>query len=261
MLVLTLAFLGWFCLGTKMDQRVVTARLASLEVRHLTAPFQGKLVESHVAPGDRVERGDLLYRLDTHELQLQLSELNAELEVASIEIDQALAAGEVQAASLAQARRRVTEAKRASTLRRIEESSVRAAMSGTILRGDLALRIGQVVPQGEPLYELAPDAGLQLELLVPEEAAAEVPEGVEVFFSSNARPESYVSFRVESMQPAAEVIEGKNTFRAKAVSDEVLEEWMRVGMEGVARVDIGERPVWRVALGRLIDFAHQVLWL
>ena len=96
---------------------------------------------------------------------------------------------------------------------------------------------------------------MSVELELPESVASDIHAGQTGTVACYARPDAILPLTVERVLPAAETQHGRNAFLAEAALDEGPE-WMRVGMEGVARVDAGRRKVWWVALHRAINFAR-----
>lgn len=254
------ALVGWFCVGTMNYETVVQCRLQPHQTLQVSAPFRERVAESQVRAGDTVKKGDLLVRFATDSLELERQQLAAEIEVHQVEVDQAVAAGDWVTASLSRARMTLLETRRASVQRRIDDSSVRAAVDGVILRGDLTHQIGQVMPQGESLFEVAAKLDLHLELEIPERSISDVDQGQLVRFATNARPDAPLEFHIQQVTPAAEVRDAQNVFVAEARGLQGMPGWVRPGMEGVGKVEVGERRVWRVALGKVMDTFYRV-WL
>ena len=251
-----------FLFGSMRVRRPVVAHVAAREVVHLTAPFQAPIAQVFTLEGAHVRKGDPLVQLDTRGLELELAELEAQRDSIRVEVDQHLAASNLVQADMALARERVAAAQVASVSRRIEEAMLRAPADGIILRGDVMTRTGDVVPQGEPLFEFVEHGSLQLELDVPEAYVDELEPGLVVHFAANAAPERAREGTIEVVGAGAEVRDGKNVFVSTAgfVGEEDLS-WLRVGMEGVAKIHVGSRPVRSVAFERLFRVLHQSLWL
>jgi hypothetical protein len=87
-----------------------------------------------------------------------------------------------------------------------------------------------------------------------------IDEGDAGWFVCNARPELAHNCRVRLVHPAAQSEKGETTFVVEASAEE-RPDWMRVGMEGVARLDTGRRPIWWVYLHRIIDFVRLHVWV
>jgi hypothetical protein len=61
------------------------------------------------------------------------------------------------------------------------------------------------------------------------------------------------------VETTARVIEGRNAFTAHARVDDIPD-WVRIGMTGYARIDVGSGPVWRVQFQRLFDSLRLAWW-
>ncbi len=258
--IVTALFIGWFVFGTWEYQITVPCTVTPAKIRHAAAPFDGVLASAERIAGDHVRQGDVLCTFDRRDLELQRSELEAEIAVLEREKDRTFAREERAEYQVAEANQRLARAKLAVAERRIEQSVLRAPIDGMVVVGDLRKRIGSVVEMGTPLFEVAPLEDWKLEVEVPEWAAEEVRAGLEGAFAFQARPESTQPFTIERMRPQAEVRDERNVFVAEARVKRPSE-WMRPGMEGMARVHVGRRRVWWVALHRVIDYLQLNMWL
>lgn len=250
----------WFCFGTLNYSVPGRCVLKPATLRHATMPFEGVLSAARVVAGDEVRAGDVLCIIDHRDLELRRQELSAALHVAEQEQIAALAANHPVEARLAQARLTLLRAQLAAVERRIELATVRSPFDGRVVAGDLRQRIGSVLRQGELLYQIAPLHSWTLEIAVPESAAADLQAGFAGQFASNARPEDTQPLRISRVRPSAEVRNGRNVYIAEA-QVETDAAWMRPGLEGLARVQVGRRPVWWVALHRLLDYLWLNYWL
>lgn len=258
-----LAFFAWFFFATMPDRITVPCTVGAERMFHVSAPFEGRIVESVALPGRSFEVGEVLCRFDTRDIELREAELRAEIESLELEERQFVAAGDLAASKLAAARVRIVEAKIQSLERKIEHSTVRAPIDGIVLKGDLSKRIGQIVPQGEALFELAPtDVDItHLEIEVPEEHATALEVGVRTEFSSNARPEETLEYVVSRIDPSAQASKGRVVFVVEATpGGERAAEWVRVGMQGYARLELGRERVYRIALRRITNTVVRALW-
>ena len=157
---------AWFCFGT-LDYEVRTAaNIAPAEARHVAAPFEGTLASVLVLPGDVVHAGDVLCEFDQRELRLERSHFEAELAVLEREQTRAMASATPVEASLAEANARLTRTQLDLIDHRLERATCRATCDGVVVSGDLRKRVGSVLRQGEPLFEIAPLDRWRLELAV-----------------------------------------------------------------------------------------------
>ncbi len=250
-----LALVAWFCFGTKQYRITVPAVIRSTHTSFASAPFDGALAEVMVRPGDRVAAGDPILRMDTRDLELQRAELLAQQRAYELEVRRAADAGDAPAATTAAAQLELTRAQLDLIEKRIEQATVRASKPAVVLGPDIRQRIGEVVAVGTPLVSLADPDDLRVELLVPEKRAADLELGADIAFAPNARPESPLRSSVSTRPPATEIREGKSVLVAEAPLHETPP-WLRPGMEGVARIDAGSRPVWWIALHGIIDYVN-----
>ncbi len=250
---------AWMVFG-KMEY-VVSApcELICAEERILAAPFEGTLAAVHVRPGDEVQADQILVEFDTRDIQLEQNRLGGEIEIARTQLTRAMAERNTGVAGEAQAQLDMARAQVELIRYRLDRALVRAPADGTVVEGDLLPRIGEVVPLGEPLLQLAPRASMTVEIHVPEHAVAMLATGLAGQFTTHARPELSQTMRLDQLQPRAEIKNGQNVFVARA---ELVDkpEWLRAGMTGVARVRAGSQPAWWVLLHRAIDNVRLKMW-
>lgn len=246
--------LAWFLFGKIPFQVHARASVEAPRRVQISSPFESRVTGVLVSAGDRVRKGDTLVQLDTTELELERSELNADIDAHNAEISRALAERDVPAAGLTAARLRAAEARLATVQSRLAAATVTAPADGLVLACDLDERLGQRLPIGEPLLVLAPGDGATLEIRCPEHAVDDVLDATTGRFSPESHPGMAVPVTVERIEPSAQVIEGQNTVIVQArLETGELPDWLMPGMEGVAKIDAGDRRVWWVALHRVID--------
>lgn len=256
----SLASGAWIVFGS-LEYRVSTSAVVTpAERRQLAAPFAGQLAAVLVAPGDEVVEGQLLAELDRSALDVERDQLVAEIEIARLNEDRAIAEGMAADAALARAERARATARLNEVERRIALSEVRAPFDGRVVNGDLRGRVGETLPLGEPLFEVAMAGEWLLEIDVPQRVASDVHPGLSGEFATNAKPETPASFSLERLSAMPEIRNGASVYVAKGtVVDPEL--WYKPGMEGVARVGMGERPVWWIASHRVVDYLRMNFWL
>jgi len=255
-----IASIVYFCFASIGYEITVPSQITPTEVHVFASPYEGTIKACYVEVGDDVAKGELLYQMDTTDLQLEHDRLEADLEVLRLRVNQAMATEDVRAAALAAAESRVILAQIEIARRNLAKANVVAPFQGTVVTGKLSQRIGEVVPLGTPLLEFVPKGSWSIELLVPEAMTTEIEVGYEGQFACIARPGESIKCTITRIRPSPEPRDGKNVFITEATV-ESNPTWMRSGMEGTAQIDAGSRRVWWVALHRVIDFAHQTFWL
>lgn len=250
----------WLVFGTLEQTVYVHFTLQPGQLRHVSLPYDAALAEVMKTAGDRVAKGDILCRLDARELGLQRAERMAELAVAEQEAQRARATRTPVDARLAETQVDLIRAQLAVLENRIERATIRSPMDGMVIEGDLRTKVGSIMPQGAPLFQIAPVKGWKLELRVPEAAISGIQPGLSGRYACHARPEASYDFQLSRLQPTAVVRDGEVAFLADAEL-ETAPAWARPGMEGVARISVGRRPVWWVMFHSAIDYVRLRLWL
>lgn len=250
----------WFCFGAMPYSISVPAQLVPTHVRHVAARHDGLIVETFVTPGARVAQGEVLCRLDTRELELERDARTAERAVAEQQRHQALAENDPVESQLAAANVELLDKQLALLDLRIERATLRSPVDGVVVAGDLRRRVGDTVTQGETLFEVARLDGWTLELESPESVAGDLEAGLTGTFAPNARPEAAEPFEIIYCRPTAEIREQRNVYVAEAAA-QLDADGLYPGMRGVAQVNAGDRPVWWVALHRVIDYLYLNGWL
>jgi multidrug resistance efflux pump len=247
-------------LGRQTYQIAVPCRLKPVELHRVASPFEGSIARVMVERGDEVVAGDVLLEMNTEPLQSERQKLVAEHDLARLDMMRALQEGKQATAMQAQARQRMAEARLAAIDMELQQAVVRARADGVVMTGDLKPRVGEIVPLGEPLLEIAPNGKFSIELLAGEQHAMHLSPGQSGQFAMNARPDEVFACSLDRLSPASVVVNGQNVFIAKCSPQTTTPGWLRAGMEGVARVDAGQKPVWWVWLHRTLDAFRIQLW-
>ena len=200
-----------------VERRVVAeAELVPLERRLVTAPISGYVEEVSVTAGQRVERGQLLARLERRELELEAARHDSEIATAEAEFRQAMASHDRKAIAVARARLARERALRELAERRLERSELRAPIAGIVVNADPLDRSGAPVTRGDTLFEIAPATGYEVHLLVDERDVRDVRAGQHGALALKARPGDALELDVRAVHPVAESAEGASRFRVRA---------------------------------------------
>ncbi|MDX2114694.1 MAG: HlyD family efflux transporter periplasmic adaptor subunit [Planctomycetota bacterium] len=236
-------------------------RLEADQKRVIPAPFDGYLLDAAVEPGDVItQAGAPLARLDDAELRLELAAARARLDAADREAAIALRQRDQADAQVARARAQQARAQIQLLEHRIERAVLRAPEPGVVLAGELARKRGAPVRAGEPLLEIAPLDALRADMFIPESRIADLQQGQTGSLALAAYPQQSIAFTVEKLDPAAQIRAGRTVVRAQLRLHQ-LPEFARPGMEGVARVDAGERTLGTIIFRPVIDWLRMTLWL
>jgi biotin carboxyl carrier protein len=234
-------------------------RVEPLLRRTIAAPFESRLEKSHVKPGDRVEKDQVLAELDGREIRVALAEAIAARSAALKKRDNAMVQADPSSLQMAQleADRLDLEVKRLQF--RNDHLIIRAPLSGVVLAGDLERSEGVPVSSGQKLFEIAPLEGMILELSIPDREVRHVAPGMPVSFRLESDAARKRTTNLAALHPAAEVSEGSQVFIAEASLDNP-DGFLRPGMKGEARVLSGKQPVAWIFFHGLWEYLRLKLW-
>jgi multidrug efflux pump subunit AcrA (membrane-fusion protein) len=230
----------------------------------LPAPLAGEIESVSARVGDRVQAGQELARLKTLPLQRSLSSAQAELfenekQADSARADKKWAEAQMAGAKVAQLREQIQLLRE-----QIDKASVKALIAGTVVTGDLDRMVGSSVEKGQVLFEVAPIELLRAELAVPEDQVADLLAArkagpVRGALSAASFPDRRIDFLVERIDPLGQQAEGKVVFKVRAHLA-ATQDWMRPGMAGLARVDLGPRKLAWIWSRRLVNWVRLWCW-
>ncbi|MBP8304156.1 MAG: HlyD family efflux transporter periplasmic adaptor subunit [Phycisphaerae bacterium] len=262
LLVLAMAGLILFVTFGKGTYKVQAPFVVEATVRQsLCAPFDGYIKDVAVEVGDRVQAGQtVLAELDTAELKLQLAAAKAEHAGYIKQRDGFRRDREEGKAQIAEADANKVEAQIELLAYTLERARLVSPVEGTIVSGELKRQIGAPVKTGQVLFEVTPLESLRAELMAPEDQVLDLAVGQKGALATASYPDQRIPFVVERINPVAEVVNGQNVFKVRARLEE-SREWMRPGMEGVAKVSVDRRPYLRIWTRKLVNWVRMKLWL
>ena len=250
---------GYFFLGTTTYTPLCVATLKPARSLQVSAPFNTTLKAVHVQAGDKVVAGDLLFEMDTKNLELELASVDGELGVTKVQMRESLSAGSVTEAALHRSKIVALTSSRQVLQNKIEMSRITAKEAGTVLECELVTRIGQMFQIGQPMLRLANGKEWNVEIEVPDYVSSYIAEEQKGVFATKARPGKEFDLEVTQINESSEIGEAKNVFLAKAELNADAQ-WLKSGMQGFARVKTVSKPVWWVSLHRVIDYARINFW-
>ncbi len=236
------------------------------ERRLICPPFDGDLAKVHVKPDDEVNGDQPLATMDTFPKISQLAKAKAEREKFLSEADVAGAGPAPDAAKRDQALFSAQGAQAEIGL--LEYQIAKAVVRNPfapgrpvrVLSGDTQKREGTPVTRKDVLFEIAPLDKIHAELLVPEDEMGDVKDGQSGEIANPADPKQRIRFTVDHIVPAAEMVEQKNIFRVYVKLDEVPL-WARPGREGVAKIELGRKPLGYIWTRQMVNWVRMKLWI
>ncbi|MCZ2442975.1 MAG: efflux RND transporter periplasmic adaptor subunit [Flavobacteriales bacterium] len=117
------------------------------------AKISGYISEVYVDEGEKVSKGELLFRIETESLTKEAEAAKAQVDAAQIQVDQLIPLVEQQVISgsqleTAKANLKQAESKYASVLANIEYANVRSPVDGYV--GEIRIRKGNLVSPADP---------------------------------------------------------------------------------------------------------------
>jgi multidrug resistance efflux pump len=248
-----------------MSQATATFSISSDSVleaeicRTVVAPQDGYIATAHVRAGDRVREGDPLATLDDRELRLELRKWQSQRAQLLKEYRKALAGSARAEVAILTAKRAQAEAQLKLVERQLTRAKLIAPFSGLVVRGDLNQALGSPVKRGEVLYEIAPTNKYRVVLKVDERDIGLVSLGHRGRLKLSGIPDNSVNITVDRLTPVSSPAGGRNFFRVEAAMDD-HSDLMRPGMEGIAKIEIGQEKLLWIWTRRLVGWLRLFVW-
>lgn len=266
--LLALVALVSTALITKTHHVNANAELRPLEKRVISSPLEGVILRlgAGAEPGKVVQAGELLVELDSSDLELQLADAYSRRTQAEKALSQARKENRTGEAARAQAQMDAARSQVDLFKSRIERSRVLAPISGTILTGNLRDKVGAAVRVGDELLQIAPLDQMiavarldESDLLIGEDGRPIIQPGVLGEITTRSSPDKGFPVRVLRVVPMAQANEGHNVFEVW-VSIEKSAPWMRPGMEGIVRLESGQRSLFWIGTRKIVDTVRLWWW-
>lgn len=243
-----------------MEYRLsVNARLEGQFQRMVVAPVDGYLKTVHVRPGDTVKAGQAIADLSDDDLLMEKRRLESEVNRHEGSYGEAL--GKQDRSQLLAASSRVNEAR--AQLRLVESQLVRvhlvAPLDGIVTKGDLKQQLGAPVKRGDTLMVISPANDFRVIADVEDRNIEELKVGAKGELMLSALPKETIRFQVIRIVPVATQRDGKNLFEVEGRLVDSAQS-LRPGMEGIAKLDAGQRSLYWMTLHRIQDWLRVTFW-
>jgi multidrug resistance efflux pump/uncharacterized protein YigA (DUF484 family) len=235
------------------------ARLEGISQRVMVAPSDGFLRSTSVRPGDLVKAGQVLAEMADEDLRQERRRWESEVLRHDSTFGDALKRRD--RAQMASAQAQAAEAKAQLNLaeQQIERTRITAPFNGVVLKGDLKQQIGAPFKRGDTLLVLAPANEYRVIVSVEDRAIESVLKGAKGNLLLTATPDTALPITVERILPVANAQDGRNAFEVEAKLNEGMVA-LRPGMEGVAKIESGERSLYWMLGHRVSDWLKLTFW-
>ena len=221
----------------------------------VVAPFDGFIQESKINAGDAISKGDILVSLDDEQIQLTRNKLKSQRFEKLNEYRQALSIGDRNQSEILKAQTAQVEGSIAEIEILIEQSELKSPISGWVIAGDVSRSIGAQVEKGEVLFRVAPLNSYRAMLQISESDVRFIKKSQVAILKLFALPGSAMEIEVSRLSPLYEDSDGHIYYLAEASIDNTVVDKLRPGMEGLAKVNVGQYPlIWHF-------FHHFVDWV
>jgi multidrug resistance efflux pump len=227
--------------------------------RVVVAPMSGYMAVARVRSGDIVRKDDLIAQLDHRDLLLERAKWSSQRQQRLQEYRDALAKSNRADIAIVQAQLGQAEAELALVEEKLARTRLLAPFDGVIVSGDLSQSLGAPVTQGDVLFKVAPLDAYRVILEIDERDMAEVRVGATGQLVLTGQAEAVLPFRVEKITLVSETREGRNFFRVEAKLDR-SPKFLRPGMKGVGKIDIGERKLGWIWTHSMVDWLRLAWW-
>jgi len=242
------------------DFRVTSpATLEGRVQRAVTAGIEGFLSEANARPGDLVRKGALLARFEDRDLVVERRNWIARRDQLRRRYRDAMARGDRAEASVLDAQVTQAEAELELVETKLERTRVLAPFDGVIVEGDWSQGLGSPIERGTLLFEVAPLDGYRIVLEVDERDVTHVRVGQRGRLALASFPDIAFPLEIRRVMPVSMSGQGRTWFRVEADLESPAR-GLRPGMEGVAKVDIGEHQRLWIWTRPIVDAATLALW-
>lgn len=264
-LKLKLALLFFVILFTAMSMidgpyRITTEASVEGAVRQLlVAPQDGYIKQARIRAGDIVKKGDIIALLDDSDLLLQKQKWQGERNKINNHYQEALVKRDRTELNILRAQIAQVDAEMSLVDSKIARTQLRVPFDGVVVSGDLSQSLGAPVEIGQVLFEVTPLENYRVVLEVDEHDVAGLEVGKTGQLIIAALPEHRFPVSVIQVIPVAVAENERNYFRVEASLDKP-NSLLRPGMQGIAKIDIGERKLLWIWTHRLLDRLYLWFW-
>ena len=227
--------------------------------RTIAAPMVGFIESAEVRAGDTVEKDQLMVTLDDADLELEQVKLSSQKQRLRREYREAMAERNLVQVRIIDAQIKQIKAQSKLVNEQLKRTQIKAPFKGIVIEGDLSQSLGSPVERGDSLFKIAPLEGYRIILKVDEKEISYVRVGQRGYLALSSLPNKKFTLTVEKITAIASTEEGGNIFRVEATLPEVPE-LLRPGMEGVGKIEVGEKKLLWIWTHDLIAWIKLGLW-
>lgn len=254
------AFVVLFFMVVHSQYRVsATATVEGAVMRELIAPFDGYLESTRHRAGDLVQAGNVLARLDERDLRLEYLRWAGQADQFDKQYEQAVAEHDRAQSAIAHAQVAQAEAQMALLADLVRRATIVAPFDGIVVSGDLSQMLGSSVKRGQVLFEVSPLHDYRVIMEVDEGEIDGVKSGQRGELMLASLPGTRMPMHIVRVTPVVISKEGRSFFRVEAKLDSPSA-GVRPGMEGLGKIDLGQRSLFWIWTHTLFDWLRMFAW-
>jgi len=142
----------------------------------------------------------------------------------------------------------------------IKKAHITSAVNGVVFQGDLKSKKGVPLKTGDPIFEIG-QIDLRADLNISEDQIMDVHVGQTGTFKATSYPNRPLKFTVERIYPMATVVATKNIFKVRVRIDSPDAQWLKPGVEGLAKIDVMPAKYGWIWTHKMINWVRMKLWM
>ena len=227
--------------------------------RVLVAPYDGYVESSQHRAGDVIKAGTVLASLDQRDLQLEYLRWASQSEQYGNQYQEALAKSDRVQVNVSLAQIQQAKAQMELLAEQLTRANIAAPFDGMVVSGDLSQSLGSAVKRGQTLFEVAPLSAYRVILEVDESDIAGVKQGQTGTLMLTSLPGEVFPITISHLTPVTTSREGRSFFRVEATVEKPTAR-LRPGMEGIGKIEVGDRKLIWQWTHRFVDWLRLLLW-
>jgi len=261
LILVATSVLFWVVFGT-MEYRVETvAQLQTKNISYISAPFDGTIEQVDIDIGDEIKKHQSLLKFDTQELSLKKLEVISEIVKYNAEIEKARSKRALADMKISIAKKEQSQTSLKKINYFLSLAKITAPFDGIVVEGSKEKLLGSPFAKGDIVLQIANPTGLFATLKVLEEYIDEIRVGQKAQLNLLSRPDLVFNVEIEKIIPMANVDDvNGNIFMLKVKFLDKVENWMRPGMSGIAKVQIEDRSILWILTHKISDYLDMNIW-
>lgn len=250
-----------FLLAVRLPLRLDgNAVVAPAHMARMGAEFDGVIKDVKVREGDVLKKGDAIAELEDWEYRSALAAAKAKYEIATAQMDRALANNDGTEAGMqrAQADYWASEVLRAQA--RLDKTVIRSPIDGVVATPQIENLAGHKLKAGESFVEIVDNSQALVDVSIDEGDVGLLRSGEETSLKLDGFPERTFHGQVAVVSPQGVLQNAEPVFFAR-ISVANPDSALRAGMQGRGKIFTGWRPAGVVIFRRLGMWMWNKLWV